>query len=317
MRYRTAVVGFASGAVVTMALGWVTPALSARQPRGAAIAVCVLSDGLIRLAAAAGCTPPQKTVLLEEAGPDGIDVADVPAADPTSAEARRIAALERRLRALERPAVAGYIGNRVVAPFEVVDAGGQRVFTVQPGEVRVYPPGGPMAVRLSASEESGFVTTLSAQGHLQASVGVSSTRRAGLIVAENDVERIYIGRQPEGHYAAKFFGKAGTFVAGFGQSRQGTGAALVMDHGGIIKASLRLDDASKGFVSVSNGSTYVAELTEGKTGGGLLTIGSSSGERMVAAGVQPGGFGVVQAGPASFMTAAGLGLPGSYIMGKP
>lgn len=38
---------------------------------------------------------------------------------------------------------------------------------------------------------------------------------------------------------------------------------------------------------------------------------------MVAAGVQPGGFGVVQTGPASLMTAAGLGLPGSFIAGKP
>jgi len=315
MQYRTAVVGFASGAAVAMALAWATAGVSARQPGSAAIAVCVSSDGIIRLAAAAGCAPPQKTVLLEEAGPDSIDVADAPAADPTSTEARRIAALERRLAALERPAVAGTIGNKVVAPFEVVDAGGQRVFTVQPGDVRVYSPGRPMAVRLSATEEGGFVTTVSAQGDLRASVGVS-TGRAGLIVAEHDVERVYVGRQPEGHYSAKFFGKAGTFVAGFGQSRQGTGAALVMDHGGIIKASLHLDDAGKGFVSVSNGSSYVAELTEGKTGGGLLTIGSSSGERMVAAGVQPGGFGVVQAGPASFMTAAGLGLPGSYIMGK-
>lgn len=316
MRYRTAVVGFASGAAVTMVLGWATPGLSARQQGGAAIAVCVSHDGVIRLAAPAGCTAPQKTVLLEEAGPDGIEVADVPAEDPASPEGKRLAALERRLRALERPAVAGTIGNKVVAPFEVVDAGGQRVFTVESGDVRVYPPGRPMAVRLSATEEGGFVTTVSAQGDLRASIGVSAGR-AGLIVAEHDVERIYLGRQPEGHYAAKFFGKAGTFVAGFGQSLQGTGAALVMDHGGIVKASLRLDSASKGFVSVSNGSTYVAELTEGKTGGGLLTIGSSSGERMVAAGVQPGGFGVVQAGPASFMTAAGLGLPGSYIMGKP
>jgi hypothetical protein len=39
---------------------------------------------------------------------------------------------------------------------------------------------------------------------------------------------------------------------------------------------------------------------------------------MVAAGVQPGGFGVVQAGPGSFSPGYGLlGLPGSYIAGKP
>jgi hypothetical protein len=39
---------------------------------------------------------------------------------------------------------------------------------------------------------------------------------------------------------------------------------------------------------------------------------------MVDAGVEPGGFGVVRAGPAAFKSGFGLlGLPGSYIAGKP
>jgi hypothetical protein len=51
-----------------------------------------------------------------------------------------------------------------------------------------------------------------------------------------------------------------------------------------------------GQFGIGNGAKKtVATLTKGKTAGGLLEI---------------------QAGPASFMQAAGLGLPGSHIAGK-
>jgi hypothetical protein len=158
---------------------------------------------------------------------------------------------------------------------------------------------------------------LSTAGDFQASIGASGSR-AGVIVVEGGTDRIYLGKQESGHYGAKFFAKGGAYVAAIGQSQIGVGLAGVYGSDGTPRALLRAtDDGAGGHISVYNGHTAVAELTVGKTGGGLLTIGSSSGERMVAAGVQPGNFGVVQTGPASFATAAGLPLPGSYISGKP
>ena len=73
-----------------------------------------------------------------------------------------------------------------------------------------------------------------------------------------------------------------------------------------------------GLFAITNGSGQsIAELTEGESKGGRLALFSSSGENMVVAGVDAGGFGVVRAGPESFKPGYGLlGLPGSYIAGK-
>lgn len=62
----------------------------------------------------------------------------------------------------------------------------------------------------------------------------------------------------------------------------------------------------------------IAELTEGETQGGRLALFNSKGENMVVAGVVAGGFGVVRAGPEGFKSGGLLlGLPGSYIAGRP
>ena len=125
-----------------------------------------------------------------------------------------------------------------------------------------------------------------------------------------------IGKQEFGNFSARFLGKSAV-VAAIGESIDGTGAATVSDASGIYKGVMQLTSDGKGYIAIlNNARTRVAALTEGLNGGGLLTIGDSGGERMVVAGVNAGGFGVVQTGPASFMTNAGLGLPGSYIAGK-
>ena len=97
--------------------------------------------------------------------------------------------------------------------------------------------------------------------------------------------------------------------------RKTPGAAVVYDKVGE-RAGMYVEEGTGHVVAYNKQALPVAMLTEGKTAGGLFVLTNSSGERMVAAGVQPEGFGVVQAGPASFMQAAGLGLPGSYIAGK-
>jgi hypothetical protein len=146
---------------------------------------------------------------------------------------------------------------------------------------------------------------------------VTTVAGDGVSVAERGHQRILVGKQDGGNYAAKFFGKANAAVAAIGESTAGLGAAWIADLQGSLRAAMIVDSQQKGNVGVINKASFtVAALTEGLTGGGLLNIYSSSGERMVAAGVHKDGFGVVQTGPGGFSSSALLGLPGSFIAGK-
>ena len=305
---------FAAGCVTTAGVVWITAAVQAQNGYQNAIPVCVAEDGVMRVATGS-CPPGQRSLYLKKAGEEAEKVDDP--ADKEHAD-KRLSDLERRIKGLESAAQDRTTTGRstVVAPFEVLDRGGRRIFAVEEGVVSVYSGNRAVAV-IRATESGGHFMGLSTAGDLQASVGASGSR-SGVIISEGGAERIYVGKQESGHYGAKFFAKGGVYVAGIGQSTVGLGLAAVYGSDGLVRALLRpSDDGRGGHISVWNGQNAVAELTVGKTGGGLLTIGSSSGDRMVAAGVQPGNFGVVQTGPASFATAAGLPLPGSYISGKP
>jgi hypothetical protein len=312
MKHSSTWPAFAAGCATMAVVGWLAVAVQAQAGYKNAIHVCVAEDGVLRQAAGS-CPPGQKSLYLKKAGEEAQE-AEAPGTEPKNDDTR-VSDLERRLKNLEAPADQRTGPSTVVAPFEVVDRGGRRIFAVEEGVVSVY-NGGKAVALIKATEAGGHFMGLSAGGDLQASVGAAGSR-SGVIVSEAGVERIYVGKQESGHYGAKFFGTSGAYVAAIGQSRLGFGLAGVYGSDGSPRALMRTtDDGQSGHISISNGQTSVAELTVGKTGGGLLTIGSSSGERMVAAGVQPGNFGVVQTGPASFATAAGVPLPGSYISGK-
>ncbi|RPI57729.1 MAG: hypothetical protein EHM55_00685 [Acidobacteria bacterium] len=314
MKHLSTWLAFGAGSATTAGVLWLTAAVYAQGGYQNAVHVCVAGDGVMRVATGT-CQPGQRSLYLKKAGEE-IEKADEP--DDNTQNDKRLADLERRIKILESPAVTRTTGRTtVVAPFEVVDRSGRRIFAVEEGVVvSVYSGSRPVAV-IKATDTGGHFTGYSTSGDLQASVGASGTR-SGIIITEGGAERIYVGKQESGHYGAKFFSKGGGYVAAIGQSLIGTGLAGVYDSDGSPRALLRTtDDGQHGHISVHNGQTTVAELTVGQTGGGLLTIGSSSGERMVTAGVQPGNFGVVQAGPSSFGTAAGVPLPGSYISGKP
>lgn len=308
------------GVTATLVLGWLTADVSAQRGDEEGIHVCVAADGVLRLAeSTAICPPGEKSLYLAKPGAEEIETPEEEpdSKDSESIDEHKLADLERRIKAMEHQADGRSIGNRVVAPFEVVDKAGQRIFYVEEEHVRVYNGAGKEVALIRTTDRGGYFVGSSASGGSLATIGAGAPN-VGVKVLENNVERIYLGRKGEGNYVALFYASGGNRVAGIGQSKAGTGAAYVADESGLVKAVIMLDSERKGLISVKNGSdNHVATLTEGKNGAGLLTIGSSSGERMVAAGVQPEGFGVVQAGPASFSTAAGLGLPGSYIMGKP
>jgi hypothetical protein len=76
---------------------------------------------------------------------------------------------------------------------------------------------------------------------------------------------------------------------------------------------------NSGIVEVVNAAgVAVASLWTGEGGDGRLHLRNASGQVMVEAGVTVGGIGVVRTGPHSFNPGIGfLGLPGSYIAGKP
>jgi hypothetical protein len=311
MKHLNTWLAFGAGCATTAVFAWLGVAAHAQAGNQNAIHVCVAEDGVLRLAGAS-CPPGQRSLYLKKAGEEAQEAKEP---DTKPQEDKRLSDLERRIKSLESSTEQRTGRSTVVAPFEVVDRSGRRIFAVEEGVVSVY-NGGKAVAMIRATEAGGHFTGLSASGDLQASLGAAGAR-SGVIVSEGGADRIYIGKQESGHYGAKFFAKGGAYVAAIGQSKLGFGLAGVYGSDGSPRAVMRTtDDGQSGHISVSNGQAAVVELTVGKTGGGLLTIGSSSGERMVAAGVQPGGFGVVQTGPASFATAAGLPLPGSYISGK-
>ncbi|MDQ3347559.1 MAG: hypothetical protein M3545_06285 [Acidobacteriota bacterium] len=311
MKHLSTGLTFGAGCATTAVVGWLAVAVQAQAGYQNAIHVCVADDGVLRQAVAS-CPAGQKSLYLKKAGEEAPEAKEP---DTGPKDDKRLSDLERRLKNLEQPADQRTGRSTVVAPFEVVDRGGRRIFAVEEGVVSLY-NGGKAVALIKATEAGGHFMGLSASGDLQASVGATGSR-SGVTLSEAGVERIYVGKQESGHYGAKFFGKSGAYVAAIGQNRLGFGLAGVYSSDGSPRALIRTtDDGQAGHISIENGQTTVAELTVGKTGGGLLTIGSSSGERMVSAGVQPGNFGVVQTGPASFATAAGVPLPGSYISGK-
>jgi hypothetical protein len=309
---------FASGCATAALAGWLGTELRAQariDPGDTVLHACASADGVLHTATVrAACPAGQQSLFFQRAAPPPPQGQQAPSSpDPADA---RIKALEQRVAALEREAATGTT-HRVMAPFEVVDKGGHRVLLVDEDHtVRLYNLEGIDVARLEASTDGGLLVARNGAG-MGAVIGASKTEAGFKVVEAGGLVRTDLGRSPTGgNYRLLFNAPDGkTFVAGMGESNLGTGLAYVADKGGVVRASMGAS-ASGGQFAALNKDRPVATLTEGKTGGGLLEIGNSGGERMVVAGVQPEGFGVVQAGPASFMQAAGLGLPGSYIMGK-
>jgi hypothetical protein len=307
---------FAAGCVIAAAGAYGVADLRAQT--GGVILVCVAEDGAMRLPEPSPtCQAGQKSLYLfsDFAGSQQ----DPSNGSDAVARQRRVAQLERQIANLEKSTGPKHFGNTVVAPFTVVDRDGGRVFRVTHSGNLAYASAGTgsAAVSLMVDDQGGELEV----GGL--SVGRSGFNDSGFEIRTSEGKGVELGLDDSGNYALQARGKGGRLVAALGQAAVGSGLAFVSDSLGVEKASMRVfsDGAAirRGAFDVLNkSSTVVARLTQGDSGGGLMTLTNSFGLQMVEAGSSADGYGVVRAGPESFKSGFGvLGLPGSYITGKP
>lgn len=305
---------FASGCATAAMAGWITTELRAQTPAPPNVVhVCAAPEGVLRVTPIRSLCPAGQTSMFFRRSAEP-PPAQAPDETPGTTDAR-VKALERRIAELEGQAKLTGLTRRVPVPFEVMDRNGKRVFSVnEDRDAILYNPGGDAVVRLGARTTGGFVRATDAARAQSVFISADPTE-SGLQMATGDTIRARFGTKKDGDFRLMVFSKDGKSpVAAIGEFQQ-HGGAFVFDQAGE-RAGMYAEDGLGNVVVYNKQVIPVATLTEGKTAGGLFVLTSSSGERMVAAGVQPEGFGVVQAGPASFMQAAGLGLPGSYIAGK-
>jgi hypothetical protein len=316
---------FASGCLFVTAVAFIPICVQAQtQDQGDIIHVCSDQEGVLRMVpVAAACPQGQQSLLLQKWSPP-----EPPKPDddnngkpPSPADDSKLKDLEQRVKKLENSPDCGAPGkSRVVAPFEVVDRNGKRIFYVNDGVAELYNSAGKDVAWISASASGGNFLAQSSAGNLLTSFGASG-QSAGMTVSEDGNPRLNIGRRPDlGTYRALFYSASGQAVAGIGQSQGAAGLAFVADSGGVIKARMTNSQDGKGRINISQTTdgTSIAELTEGEHGGGKLFICTPGGcdPPMVEAG-DAGGYGIVRTGPMGFNPGVGLlGLPGSFIMGK-
>ncbi len=340
MRTSHTMLGFAAGIATAAAIGWVGSdafaQLAGDQP---VIYVCAAADGMLRLVApGASCPAGQRSLRLKRAEAD----LEPPKTDEetgkqacTGADARRLAELEQRLKDLEDTTDRGAVTSRVTEPFEVVDRQGRKIFSVvheddTPSNVlRLFNVSDPKGVaQIRANPGGGYFLGRSSAGKLYAAIGAGQDAVSVVIGDDSDTtgretrDRIALGRDPEhGNYRLKIASASGVPLAQIGEFLETHGGlAAIYDEKGQWRTGMFYSD-NKGVLTVRGGggnANIIATLSEGANGGGRLQLMSANGEKMVEAGVTAEHFGVVRAGPESFKPGMGvLGLPGSYIAGKP
>jgi len=321
---------FAAGVGGALIASWITSEVQAQQPIKAVdskIRVCVAKDGVMRLAGPASCPAGQKPVDLkvpDASSPDSPDEKKnngEPDGKACAAAQKKIDELANRLSAVEK-SPEGSLRNRVTAPFQVFGRDGKVIFRVDEDRTAaIYDGAGVRVAQMGASKNGGYVSAKSASNKLDIGMEAGSDF-AQVVITDSGTERLILGRDPQhGTYRLKVFGKGGSMVAGIGQdSSAGKGAGMVIvnsenNNGG--EAFMLGDRNGKGIVGIGRAGKSLAFLTEGSKGG-LLNIMDANSQIMVEAGVVAGGFGVVRVGPQAFKPGYGvLGLPGSYLAGKP
>jgi hypothetical protein len=322
MKHFKVYLSFVVGCLVATLIGQIVVHVKAQAAgEGGNIHVCAAPDGTLRLTAPiAACPNGQRSLILKKA--DSAVDEDKSKEDPTHprGDKAKLDDLDQRLKKLESADCSSLGKSKVVAPFEVVDRAGKRIFYVDNGVADLFNSAGKDVAWMSASNTGGNFVAKSATADLTTTFG-SSGESNGLTVTENGNKRIDLGRRPDrGTYRVIFSSKTGSAVAGIGQSQEITGLVFVADAAGVIRARMTISNDDKGRITVTRSSSgeSIAELTEGAHGGGKLFICSPAGcdPPMVEAG-DAGGYGIVRAGPMGFNPGVGLlGLPGSFIMGK-
>jgi hypothetical protein len=320
----TYVAAFVSGALAVLSFAsWRVDVRAQGGASGTAAAIdaCVAIDGALRfLRPPASCDAAERHLLLQTMTAPAQKDSD----SATQSLKARIAALERKVIDLEDAASRGELGTTVVEPFEVRNGDGKTIFSVSKtyGEysavqVHVNNKDGALAAGIMATDAGGWFFVNSPKLQAGAWFGVQRGH-AALEIDENDVTRVQLGRADNNNYRLAIYGADKQAIAGLGQSMAGTGLAFVADHG-VMKAQFSLAEHYSGLLKIerSNNEDLVAAGAR-DYGGGVLQVMSLDGVPMVEAIASAAGYGIVAVGPAGRPTGGGLiGVPGSYIAGKP
>jgi hypothetical protein len=315
---RFSVLSFVGGCLVSLACVWLVAGLGAQSPPPGpdTIHVCVTDDRVMHVTPPLdACPAGQRSMFLSQAVQ--ATASDERPLAPT--DQKRLEELDKRLQQLESAEKGGELGNKVVAPFVVLNRAGKKVLEVTEGRVRIFNANEKTVATILADQFGGRFVGLSATANLNAGIGASDNR-AGLIVTESDVNRLELTRTSARNYALRVLGPSGKSVAGIGESLEGGGAAYVADKNGDVKVEMRVSpERQVGRIEVVNKNGPLAVLTEEQSGkGGYFVLYNTEGTPMVDAGVHPTeNIGMVRAGPAGFPVGVSLlGLPGSFVIGK-
>ena len=319
MNFHKPILAFAVGVLFAAIVG---PAVSDVKAQGRApsdLHACVGGDKVLRMIPLdATCPSGQQSLVLKHAGDPDLDLEkpkDAKSTDLSPADKAILEGLDRRLKSLETLNCTMPGKSRVVAPFELKDANGKRIFYVDGNAVGLFNSDGNPVARISATPQGGLF--IAEGGENKAFFGISDSV-VGLGLRENKQLRVELGRNPEyGNYRLNFRSASGQTIAGFGIAADHQGMALIRDQSGNTKASMGISQNGAGLIEVLGGKP-IGQLTEGNEHhGGKLWIGNAGGQGMVEAG-DAGGYGIVKAGPLGFefIPTPGLALPGSVIVGR-
>jgi hypothetical protein len=230
----------------------------------------------------------------------------------------RLKMLEQRANELKKQNVT-QPSKTVVAPFEVTDSLGRRIFLVNDDGAKVF-HGDNGFVRMGGNKDGGQIVATSSSGDyswwLETAYG-----KPGFSMFEKNDPRIQLGKGVErGNYRLGFISGTNQNIAGIGENpTTHAGLILIFDKTGNLRDRMAVSENGKGLIDVLGLNTLpLTQLTEGTNKGGYLLICSANGcdPPMVEAG-DAGGYGIVRVGPHMFQRGVTLlDLPGSAIDGK-
>jgi hypothetical protein len=307
---------FALGFLLTPIIGRKVVHVRAQgDSQGGKIHACVDKDGVLRMVAlTAPCPNGERSVLLERANSNVDMKLPKEKKDTSSVDKTILDNLNQRLRKLENMECGSIGKNRVVAPFQVFDRNGKRIFLVDGNAAALFNDRGQAVAKMIADSGGGLFT---AEGfNTRVFFGISEPELAGVGLSETNQRRVALGKNlATGAYSLRFLSASGQPMAAIGVATDNNaGVAIVSDYAGKTKASMGLTKNGLGLIEILG----IAQLTEGvEHHGGKLWIGNATGVGMVEAG-DAGGYGIVRAGPLGFefIPTPGLALPGSVIIGK-
>jgi hypothetical protein len=227
----------------------------------------------------------------------------------------RIKVLQERVRNLEQKGAAGKLAKRFVAPFEVDDKYGKRIFYVSPERDVEFYRDGKRVTLMSAAGEIGTLWILTSTPDLWANATADRLR-----INESGKTRTELGRGDQGTFHLLFFSKDGKRIAGIGELPEShNGQMMVYNSAGDPRAKMMVGEDDRGLVEVLGGqsSQTLIRLTEGNNGGYLMICSAANCNKPVVEAGDGGGFGVVRTGPQMFEPGVGLtGAPQSFLEGK-